>query len=1295
MAEKISARFRDGVSQAQRRLQALDPDSIAVDERSLKDWLAFARAFARELRYYDLDNNEAGDWSSFLPDTLNLDEIIAFMQSPESFVTDSPYRQPHRVLLLSFLQLLQQAQARINMLTRRHLEFYYRDVLRLNAKPVQPDSVNVLIQLNDDASPLLLPAGTWLDAGQDSLGQDLVYSTDRDLIVNHAQIAKLSSVYVEKRFTSLRDARENTLGTGEKVIAMLQIALGDPDPGDPLPPYPLNPPERKLEYDQLQIKYDLLVELSKLVGFVKNGLYLELPDFRKLMQAKNKASLTDPKDANWTVVSSLLEQASKTRTASSSFTFNSQQDFATNLNNAISPDFTGLRKAKVIGNIDEYYQAFLDLENYFYLPDRAEDFVFLMETAEKQDASAQDWDKVYAKLNSAYMRKRGRSLPPPVQEEWLNLQAAEDATAISSVSSGDTLRWHTFGQRLPANVKASPPTGTIGWAITSPLLLLGQGTRTVTLFLEFKPEKFDALISKFTTDKSKPELTDLFRIGISTAKGWLEPQPSPDDPIASIAITTADYPGESSLKALKCELTFKEMADPLEPLPAGMSPIESPWPILRLILQACWDDTKNRYITPYPLFRDLELVKVSLQADVQGLRDIQVQNDTTVLDAKSPFEPFGSQPTVGSRCYFGHAELVSKQLDQLSFKIEWMGSPADMATHFMNYPSVTHSFPSTSGANDKLRAIGNKSFTASISLVDRGLDTSLNPMAALFDDKDATAEKTITATKIFSRDLEPISNTEPKTWRRYWQWELNAPDFQHGAYSSVVTAKSLELTAKISANSTPTNDASGNPITPQAIVATKFQVNPPYTPKIKSVSLEYKSTIEIQMNEYRAGMVDRIFHLHPFGYAEVVPDPETKQYRWLPSYDNEGELYIGLRDVVPPQNLSMLLQMAEGSADPEVEPTPVSWSFLNGNRWESLQNGQLISDTTRGLINTGIVEFQLPEVTTSTLLAPELYWLRAAIPSRSAGIADTLTIRTQAVTATFFDQNNAPDHLSHPLPAGTITRFTEPLAAVNRVEQPYSSRGGKPAEQDSDYYTRVSERLRHKQRAVSVWDYEHLILERFPQIYKAKCLPASEMADTTQTPGKITIVVIPDIREQRPFDPFEPKASADLQANIEAYIAEHIPPFASIEVKNAHYLAVKTRFAVRFLPGQDIGFYKRRLNEELNRFLSPWAYEEGADIVIGGKIFANVIIDFIDRRPYVDYVAQFFLFSSEDGQTFTPVPVPGADEAYMIQANRPDCVLVAARQHEIDLIEEARFVEDTFKGINYMKIQLDFKVAEG
>ena len=799
---------------------------------------------------------------------------------------------------------------------------------------------------------------------------------------------------------------------------------------------------------------------------------------------------------------------------------------------------------------------------------------------------------------------------------------------------------------------------TFGWAVTSPLLALSEGERTIILTLGFRGDKFDS--TKITSQLNK----ESFYIEISTEKGWIK--------VDEFAVTVGNYEslsglpkseGEEILSAIQFTLVLAENIDALAPLSTTEMQLDTPWPIFRLMLRQIWQpNTKQeeigRYINHYQHFKELILLKTHIKIMVSGLTPSHLQNDETQLPPNKPFEPFGSQPVVGARFYLGHPELITKQLDCLDFKLEWMGVPDDIKTHYKNYPDFEKNF--------------SEGFTVKISLVDKRRNILLNKKANLFIKPEKSAFYTISIDentfkdKNVERNTKAITDTDLLNWNRYWQWELNMPDFQHQSYPTVAASKAQELAIAISKNTVKEE-------------VDYYKVNPPYTPKIKSLKLDYSAAAEIVMADYKPGsQTDQIFHIQPFGVSEITPD----QPFFLPQYNYEGELYIGIRDVQSPQNLTLLFQMAEGSANPDLEPVPVQWHYLSGNRWISLEEGNVLQDTTRGLINSGIISFALEPSKSSTLFPGNLYWIRAAIPQHSSSVCDTVNIHTQAVSATFIDQNNAPDHLSHPLPANSISDLAEPLPQIKGVRQPYTSYGGKMAEQDSGFYRRLSERLRHKQRAITIWDYEHLILERFPEIYKAKCLPA-----TPDKPGQVEIIVIPDIKNQRPFNPFEPKASADLIADIETYIADTTPSFATVKVRNAHYVAVKVRFAVRFLPSYNEGYYKQKLNQSINRFLSPWAYEEGADIVIGGRIYANVIINFIEEQPYVDYVAKIKLFSSADGKTFKLA------SSGWVEAEQPDVVWVAAHQHEIDIISDAGYEEENFEGINYMKVELDFIVA--
>ncbi len=1369
----MTASARDGTSQSGRILRELDPDYARVDERTTRDLLAFARAYAREIKYFgpeDPDHAE-GDWSGFLG-SADLDAAADYASAPEKFRPEkaAPYARPHFALFLAFLELLGHARIRLNALTRRHLEFFYRDVLRMVRKRAVPDRVHVLVDLDSGTDQVALPAGTNLRAGKDSLGRDLVYRTDRELVANQVQVARISSLHAEIRSTGIKEASRQYLVSGtrnEAFVAMLRIALGQPNPGDPLPVpvYPGVPPAKSApNQPDPEVTFEVLVQAQELVGVVGSELGMPLfDDFRTLMRLKRLRQDNDAGD--WRRINFILEKAGKTRTGDPNYKLTPQDpsDFQTNLRTVLNktPDefarlFDGLPEVKsmeeayavyvkrldvqkfiqppsageprnslylslddfhdmmqvkvlmdnqwneidrlleeagkrkdadfklksevfaahdfnaklaavaavapkfeFVGGLDAYFAAFLAVERYFYMP--AENFKYIMSVARNDKASDEgDWDKVYEIVAAAhremiYARRRnalraiaedsvdklgdvlavvvGEKLPieealkkldsfgvtvddmvylaaiagksetapdwdrvykvleiaqrnredfrDPVAEkvEWRNLYPAPDAKKVqvqSAQPGAETLpRWKTFGRGEEIRAKEPVPPATFGFAMGSPLLALGEGTRTIVLTLGFSAENFDVdkvqkLLAPSDAAASEAGFNP-FQVQLSTAKDWREPG---SVKIAWKGPKMDGYPSvegvdTSKLRALVFTVTLSESQPALAPPTRDLHGIDASVPVLRLMMRPVWNERDLCYVTSYQVLRRLLLLRAHLVVTVTGLADLRIRNDETVLDAKKPFEPFGIGPAAGSRFYLGHPEIAGKKLESLVFHIAWMGVPSKLGDHYKNYPGT----------------LGNASFTARVSLADGGVlrDFSLEPASPTSTaEKSAPLFATDTTMPVAIAMKPPADQGNPSNaitdsddvaeWNRYFVWELNTPDFQHSAYPVVALQKSLALAVEIAKPAIP--DPS------------KYQVNPPYTPKIKSLSLDYSASAELALDPAATGAVaERVFHVEPFGYSETKPEGVQPGCPFLPQYEFEGELYIGLCNVTAPQNVALLFQVAEGSADPDLTPEPVQWSYLCGNRWLTLQDGSVLADGTRGLINSGIVELSLKPAEPSTRLPGGLYWLRAAIARSSDSVCDMIEVHPNAVPAIFEDRDNAPDHLSEPLPAGRITAPVTPVPGIARMRQPYTSFGGKMAERDTSFYVRVSERLRHKERALTPWDYERLVLEKFPQIYKVKCLRADPVAHP-RDPGRIELVIIPDIKNRLPFNPFEPKAPADSIRDIEAFLQDKTPPFASIRVENAHYVPVKVRCGVRFLPGVDQGFYRL-----------PQAAERGAEPV--------------------------------------------------------------------------------------------------
>ncbi|HNC25200.1 MAG TPA: hypothetical protein PLU52_13435, partial [Opitutaceae bacterium] len=343
--------YRDGTSQAGRLPAALDPASVPVDERSLRDLLAFTAQLAARLSYFDRDNRPAGHWLRFfapqldlgaldrLPASLvdsrvvesvlgrSLDEAAAFAEEPGRVpgAAQTRGRRPHFALFLTCLRLLQRAQRELNGFSRRHLEYFYREVLRLSPLPGRPNHVHLLIELVEGQAQFLLPAGTEMSAGQDRLGADIVYRTDSDLVVNGARVADLKSVFAQQTLIRLPEIRQRPesllpligrpapawlrLAPPDKLLlAMLEAALGDPQPGNALPLYPFpGHPNGGIAPDP-----GLFADWDNLLAFIRDRLAMPIPVFRALIEARQRLAIDrSPAREQWDHVNAILKRAAQ------------------------------------------------------------------------------------------------------------------------------------------------------------------------------------------------------------------------------------------------------------------------------------------------------------------------------------------------------------------------------------------------------------------------------------------------------------------------------------------------------------------------------------------------------------------------------------------------------------------------------------------------------------------------------------------------------------------------------------------------------------------------------------------------------------------------------------------------------------------------------------------------------------------------------------------------------------------------------------------------------------------------
>jgi hypothetical protein len=776
--------------------------------------------------------------------------------------------------------------------------------------------------------------------------------------------------------------------------------------------------------------------------------------------------------------------------------------------------------------------------------------------------------------------------------------------------------WHPFFNKVyvdGALAEIRMPEAIIGFAVASHYLLMAEGVRSIGV--EMGIAGYGGPAAEFEDD---------VRCLVTTEKGWLE---KPASLIADPAANT-----------LSLNFQLSGADPPVVPYLAKTHGYAFTTDLPMLLVTLKQDETR-----PYAYSR-LEGVTVNhvdLTVSVDRVRTLAVSNDFGTVDPSKPFQPFGPSPVVGSSLTIGSKEIFQKQLSNASIELDWLIAPAVDSTD-TPMPQLKASFL-TSGewapTSIPRFSVSSESFP---------LDSNLDK--PVLDLPDFTAN-------------EPYGTQSRQGFIRLSLTE----DFGLSMYQAALKTYLQDPTK---------HPAPGIP---------------PVGPTAGAISMAYTSRSAIALSSSSKPDYDsrpgRFFHLAPFGAAEQHPYltggadvhllPQFSFQRDNAPLGSEAEFYIGVSGLAPPQNLSLLFQVVDGTANPLApKPKPhIDWSYLRKNQWVEFDK-TAVQDGTAELLTSSIVTLSIPRDANSdnALFPSAQHWIRAAVHEKSDAVCRLTLVAAQAMEAVFADNSNAPDFSATPLPAGTITKLDTPDAAVKSVSQPYPSFGGRGVEPSAAFYARVSERLRHKDRAIDLWDYEHLILAAFPKIYKVKCLNHTcyEPNDSGTgvydelAAGHVTIVTIPNIQAQQQRDPLKPYTSLGVLQQIEAFLTSRASCFVNLHVKNPQFEEVRVRFALHLNEGYDETYYTLLLKQAITRFLSPWAFTGSGAPSFGGTIYKAVLINFVEAQPYVDYVTDFQVFQDIDG-------APGTVDLDEVVGSTAVSILVSApaSKHDISILVPA------------------------
>ena len=1126
----------------------------------------------------------------------------------EECIQKNDDHQPHVTLFITFLYLFQNATDHLNTLTRSHLLHYYEKVLCLHKLKESPDKVHVIFELAKNFHTHLVEEGTLLNGGKDDTSKQMVYALMEEVVVNKAKVEEIKTVYINEVSGVVHAAPKADTKDG------IEEAFNKDEQAQWKPLGSIDSPKDEIGF-----------AVASPMFFLKEGLRAGMISYK----LKNDTDVL------------VLQQASSFRLMYSSD------------------------------------KEWIEIENIYDVLDRILlKYPLLKKLYDDNKGKLKDLvSKGFEALKTLYEKLYPTATVTTAAAATVPVEAIK--AAKKATTNFDTDKILQFLEKADAGVIANfLITADSNAEVLTPSKKIkktaSEGASTAVATIEFTAEEKVALIKELmqirsdilaiknafvnNADEKRKEL-DFFFVANFTA------------PAFTPLVTDEKNPG-----------------------------IQSQWPLIKTLVKNN-DDGKGKITCQYNSIKSLAIRGVDIKVAAYGMKDVVVQNDTSTLDNSKEILPFTAKPYKGSYFYLGSKEVFQKKLDFVGVQMEWADKPDKFGDYYQNYFVP----PSTTTVTDD-------SFTVDAELLNGGIyqdiykgnsqklfkssfqgKTIIGLGSIMPEEKKVVVdgntgglgiEKNKAALKANTVDGETVSQLQKGFELRSFQRDpyINSFDnyninVRRGFMRMALSRDFLHNTYPIAYTAVVVNK-------PKGLLPTDLP-NEPYTPKLKNTSLFYVSTERTLFgaNNYNA-TIEQFYHITPFGYEKMEIDKHTDVFL-LPQFTQavttlftQGNLYIGLKDAEHEQKVNILFQVLDGTGDNRFAAPDIEWSYLVNNKWEVFKPFE-IQDHTRAdessrksLLKSGIIEFSLPKAITSqltTILNSKLLWIRAAAHEDVAALTATdsdamlglqciaalpnlVAIIAQAGIAQFENHNNSLSHLAAPLPAKTISKFIDSRAAIKKLDQPFYSFDGRMPENDSQFYTRVSERLRHKNRAICIWDYERLVLQAFPQLHKVKCLNHTGIAKNLLqpavlklreiTPGFVTVSVIPDLRNKNAINKLEPRVPVGLLDDIKLFLKKHTNLFVAsayndkldyLQVLNPLYEPIKVKTCVRFYEGLDAAYYKYILNQDLKQFLSPWAFDANKEINFGSTYHKSAILNFIEERKYVDVVLGFEVIHYKDG----------------------------------------------------------------
>lgn len=726
----------------------------------------------------------------------------------------------------------------------------------------------------------------------------------------------------------------------------------------------------------------------------------------------------------------------------------------------------------------------------------------------------------------------------PMQCEEVNAvsfppSSREDASKPGIYTQPVQFQDVTFAETLFDEARAEDLA--IGWQMESVMLVLREGERTVGI-------RF-----RLTEDSVMPPdiPSGSFTLQVSTADGWTEQ--------------------EHTCRIENRMLCFEFMLaqDEASPTPCNeeMHGTVTEHPSLRILTgnTAC----------PYTWAKELRFDAVEIRTEVSGIRNFTLYNELGGVDTSQPFSPFGIQAARGAWFLFGNEEMGLKPLQEVRLRGRWQKLPETEA----EFNAIYKEYVAQAG-----NPVGTDSFLLATEYQKDGKWHPCPQEEQHLFVPDNREDRSLACAKVvfdFTSPHLPMQNMGIGSYEYsrdkdgFFRATLQAPSIGFG------TEAYRKLFTEVMIHNSHCKEKERKPLPTE-----------PAVPLLADVELSYSAVEETALSkpEDSSLRLSRITALPEPDRLSGGKDAGTV-LPFLPTAPSDHLLYFAFSRAKGEQHVRMYLDLAlPREKIPFYHPQPgkgvtLSWQYRDGTDWKDPGTTAVLAEETRGLTQSGFIEIKLPEkISDRQTDSRGRLWLRAAV---KGDISACLAIRGVWTDCIRLAAGNGD---GSPLPAGTIQKPDEADDRIEAVTQPLPGFGGRPAETESEAAARQSSRLGNRHRAVTIKDYEQLVLEHFPEVDKAQCIPVPREKGASE----ICLVVFSRAEDSRYC-----LSPAWKLAEIGRMVSRYAPPSVTLQVMNPVYETVKVHCkAVLWDKVQDEGKAIRQLVTLARDYIAPW-YRQG------------------------------------------------------------------------------------------------------